>query len=71
MQKVGVTLLQLRQDAKFAEIKEPGAHGTWSGPVEQAPGRARVAYPAQTFDAIFESTIGASGRRHGNFLFRF
>jgi hypothetical protein len=37
----GVTLLQLRQDMKFAEIKGPLVHGNWSGPVEQAPKRLR------------------------------
>jgi hypothetical protein len=33
----GVTLLSLRQDANFAEVKGPFARGGWSGPVEQAP----------------------------------
>jgi hypothetical protein len=33
----GVTLLSLRQDASFAEVKGPFAEGSWSGPVEQAP----------------------------------
>ena len=37
----GVTLLSLRQDAAFAEIKGPFAHGSWSGPVEQAPQQLR------------------------------
>jgi hypothetical protein len=33
----GVTLLSLRQDATFAEVKGPFAKAGWSGPVEQAP----------------------------------
>ena len=33
----GLTLLSLRQDASFAEVKGPFAEGRWSGPVEQAP----------------------------------
>jgi hypothetical protein len=33
----GVTLLSLRQDAMFAEVKGALAHGGWSGPVTQAP----------------------------------
>jgi hypothetical protein len=33
----GVTLLSLRQDASFAEVKGPFAGGRWSGAVEQAP----------------------------------
>jgi hypothetical protein len=33
----GVTLLSLRQDVSFAEVKGPFAKGGWSGPVEQAP----------------------------------
>src|SRR2546427_940764 len=31
----GVTLLSLRQDATFAEVKGPFAKGRWSGAVEQ------------------------------------
>jgi hypothetical protein len=33
----GVTLLALRQDNSFAEIKGPLVRGGWSGQVEQAP----------------------------------
>jgi hypothetical protein len=33
----GMTLLFLREDANFAEVKGPFAHGGWSGPIEQAP----------------------------------
>ena len=32
-----VTLLSLRQDASFAEVRGPFAKAGWSGPVEQAP----------------------------------
>jgi hypothetical protein len=37
----GITLLSLRQDASFAEVKGPFARGGWSGPVEQAPPQLR------------------------------
>jgi hypothetical protein len=37
----GVTLLSLRQDANFAEVKGPFARGSWSGPVEHAPPQLR------------------------------
>jgi hypothetical protein len=37
LSKGPVTLLTLRQDASFAEVKGPFAQGRWSGPVEQAP----------------------------------
>jgi hypothetical protein len=37
----GVTLLSLRQDATFAEVKGAFARGGWSGPVEQAPQQLR------------------------------
>ena len=37
----GVTLLALRQDSSFAEIKGPVVRGGWSGQVEQAPQRLR------------------------------
>jgi hypothetical protein len=33
----GVTLLSLRQDAAFAEVKAAFARQGWSGPVDQAP----------------------------------
>ncbi len=35
----GVTLLALREDNSFAEIKGPLVRGGWSGRVEQAPER--------------------------------
>jgi hypothetical protein len=37
----GVTLLSLRQDASFAEVKGAFARGGWSGPVDQAPQQLR------------------------------
>jgi hypothetical protein len=37
----GVTLLLLKQDANFAEVKGPLVRGGWSGPVEQAPQQLR------------------------------
>jgi len=37
----GVTLLFLREDANFAEVKGPFARGGWSGPIEQAPPQLR------------------------------
>jgi hypothetical protein len=33
----GITLLSLRQDATFAEVKGAFARQGWSGPVAQAP----------------------------------
>jgi hypothetical protein len=37
----GITLLSLRQDATFAEIKGAFARQGWSGPVQQAPPQLR------------------------------
>jgi len=37
----GVTLLFLRQDATFAEVKGPFVRGGWSGPANQAPQQLR------------------------------
>ncbi len=37
----GVTLLMIRQDASFAEVKGVLAQGGWSGPVGQAPQQLR------------------------------
>ena len=37
----GITLLSLRQDANFAEVKGGLAHQGWSGPVTQAPPQLR------------------------------
>jgi len=37
----GITLLSLRQDATFAEVKGAFARQAWSGPVEKAPPQLR------------------------------
>jgi hypothetical protein len=37
----GVTLLQVRQDANFADVKGPLARRGWSGESSQAPARLR------------------------------
>jgi hypothetical protein len=37
----GITLLSLRQDAKFAQAEGPLARGRWSGPTAEAPARLR------------------------------
>lgn len=37
----GVTLLFLREDANFAEVKGPFVRGGWSGPIDQAPPQLR------------------------------
>jgi hypothetical protein len=38
---LGVTLLAIRQDSSFAEIKGPMAGRGWSGPIERAPQQLR------------------------------
>jgi hypothetical protein len=38
----GVTLLSLRQDATFAEVKGAMARGGWSGPIDRAPKQLRA-----------------------------
>jgi hypothetical protein len=37
----GITLLSLRQDAAFAEVRGAFARQGWSGPVQQAPPQLR------------------------------
>ncbi len=37
----GVTLLLIRQNAKFARASGPLARGSWSGPIANAPARLR------------------------------
>jgi hypothetical protein len=68
----GVTLLSLRQDANFAEVKGPFARGSWSGPVERAPPQLRG------WLGVRDKLIASQNRRvvrytAGNeiFLFRF
>jgi hypothetical protein len=68
----GVTLLSLRQDTNFAEVKGPFARNSWSGPVEQAPPQLRG------WLGVRDKLIASQNRRTvryiaGNetFLFRF
>jgi hypothetical protein len=67
----GVTLLSLRQDANFAEVKGPFAKAGWSGPVEQAPKPLRGWLGLRdklihSQDQVVRYTAGAE-----TFLFRF
>ena len=68
----GVTLLSLRQDNSFVEIKGPLVRGGWSGQVEQAPQQLRG------WLSLREKLIRAEDRRAvryaagaETFLFRF
>jgi hypothetical protein len=67
----GVTLLTLRQDASFAEVKGPFAKGGWSGPVEQAP------KPLRAWLGLRDKLINSHDRSvrytadNETFLFRF
>jgi hypothetical protein len=67
----GVTLLSLRQDVSFAEVKGPFAKGGWSGPVEQAPRplRAWLGLRDKLISSQDRSVRYASGNE--TFLFRF
>jgi hypothetical protein len=71
LSKGPVTLLTLRQDASFAEVKGPFAKGGWSGPVEQAP------KPLRAWLGLRDKLISSQGQSvrytAGNetFLFRF
>ena len=38
---LGVTLMTLSQDAKFAQVKGPMAGRGWSGPIDHAPQQLR------------------------------
>jgi len=53
----GVTLLFLRQDANFAEVKGPFVRGGWSGPIEHAPQQLRG------WLALRDKLIGAEDRK--------
>src|SRR6266481_4428886 len=68
----GVTLLSLRQDAAFAEVKGGFARQGWSGPVEQAPPQLRgwLALRDQFIHAPDQKTVRYI-RGHETFLFRF
>ena len=67
LSKGPVTLLTLRQDSSFAEVKGPFAKGGWSGPVEQAPKPLRaLARLARQAHSLARS-IGPIHRRQRNF----
>lgn len=68
----GITLLSLRQDATFAEVKGGLARQGWSGPVGQAPPQLRgwLGLRDQFLRAAERKTLRyASGNE--TFLFRF
>src|SRR6266513_218913 len=68
----GITLLSLRQDAIFAEVKGAFAHQGWSGPVEKAPPQLRgwLGLRDQFVHAPNQKTLRyVSGNE--TFLFRF
>ena len=71
LSKGPVTLLTLRQDASFAEVKGPFAKGGWSGPIEQAP------KPLRAWLGLREKLINSQDRSvrytagAETFLFRF
>ena len=71
LSKGPVTLLTLRQDASFAEIKGPFAKGGWSGPVAQAPKPLRAWLGLR--DKLINSKDQSVRYTAGNetFLFRF
>lgn len=71
LSKGPVTLLTLRQDASFAEVKGPFAKGGWSGPVEQAPKplRAWLGLRDKLIHSQDQSVRYAAGNE--TFLFRF
>jgi hypothetical protein len=68
----GVTLLSLREDAAFAEVKGGFARQGWSGPVEQAPPQLRgwLALRDQFIHAPNQKTVRYI-RGNEAFLFRF
>jgi hypothetical protein len=68
----GITLLSLRQDATFAEVKGAFARQGWSGPVEKAPPQLRgwLGLRDQFVHARDQKTLRyVSGNE--TFLFRF
>ena len=68
----GITLLSLRQDATFAEVKGTFAQQGWSGPVAQAPPQLRgwLGLRDQFIRAPDQKTLRyAAGNE--TFLFRF
>ena len=67
----GVTLLSLRQDASFAEVKGALGKAGWSGPIDQAPKQLRGWLGL--CDAVIHSQGHSVRYNVGNedFLFRF
>jgi hypothetical protein len=68
----GITLLSLRQDATFAQVKGGLAHQGWSGPIAQAPPQLRgwLGLRDQFLHAPDRQTLRyAAGNE--TFLFRF
>jgi hypothetical protein len=68
----GITLLSLRQDATFAEVKGGLARQGWSGPLAQAPPQLRgwLGLRDQFLRVPARQTLGyASGNE--TFVFRF
>ena len=63
----GVTLLSLRQDASFAEVRGPFAKAGWSGPVEQAPKPLRGWLGLRDKLIHSQDRIGSIHRRQRNF----
>jgi hypothetical protein len=71
LSKGPVTLLTLRQDASFAEVKGPIAKGGWSGPVEQAPKPLRAWFGLRDKLIHSEDRLVRYSAGNETFLFRF
>jgi len=59
----GVTLLVVRQDASFAEIKGPLAGRGWSGPIDRAPQQLRGWFELRDKIVHALATASPSGSR--------
>jgi hypothetical protein len=68
----GITLLSIRQDARFAEVKGAFARPGWSGPVEKAPAQLRgwLGLRDQFLHTPDQKTLGYNSGNE-TFLFRF
>ncbi len=68
----GITLLSLRQDTAFAEVKGPLTGQGWSGPVQQAPPQLRgwLGLRDQFLNAPERKTLRYAASNE-TFLFRF
>jgi hypothetical protein len=68
----GITLLSIRQDATFAEVKGAFARQGWSGPVEKAPAQLRgwLGLRDQFLHTPDQKTLRYSSGNE-TFLFRF